>query len=388
MANTITFENYAPEIQLALDTVQRELVGAIPAVTLNMSGVERVALGQTVRSFRVPAATLVTSITPAKTAPDVADITVGDETMVMDKTAAVAFRFTGENDLLQDMGYGKSNVFRDMIAQGLRTMTNQIEADLIVEIAKGASRAYGTAGTNPFATSANALAYIQKIFDDNGTPTENRSVVIDTTAAAAFGSLAQFQQVNTNGGDELIRRGIITDKFGMMIRKSAGIGIHTSGTASGSTTDNAGYALGARTLTLASAGAGTILAGDVASFAGDSENAYVIKTGDADVSNGGSIVLNYPGLRKVMSAATKAISLAADFTTNVAFHQRAVELAIRAPKRPVMGDAGRSMVFTDPVTGLSFEAYIQGEYRQVYLELSCYYGIKVWKPENVAILLG
>ena len=67
----------------------------------------------------------------------------------------------------------------------------------------------------------------------------------------------------------------------------------TSGTASGATTNNAGYAVGATTITLASAGTGTILAGDVITFAGDT-NQYNVVSGDADVSNGGTITLAAP----------------------------------------------------------------------------------------------
>jgi hypothetical protein len=80
------------------------------------------------------------------------------------------------------------------------------------------------------------------------------------------------------------------------------------GTAAGATTDAAGYAIGVTTLTLASAGTGTILAGDAITLAGD-PNIYIVAIGDTDVSNGGTIVLASPGLRTVLSAATKAITI-------------------------------------------------------------------------------
>jgi hypothetical protein len=83
----------------------------------------------------------------------------------------------------------------------------------------------------------------------------------------------------------------------------------TPGTAANATTNAAGYAVGATTLTLASAGTGTIVAGDILTFADDT-NAYLVATGDTDVSNGGTIVLAAPGLRIAMSAATKTITLA------------------------------------------------------------------------------
>lgn len=79
------------------------------------------------------------------------------------------------------------------------------------------------------------------------------------------------------------------------------------GTASGATTNAAGYAMGVKTVTLASAGTGTILVDDIIQFAGDGHR-YTVTSGDADVSNGGTISFT-PGLRVAMSAATKAITV-------------------------------------------------------------------------------
>jgi hypothetical protein len=78
-------------------------------------------------------------------------------------------------------------------------------------------------------------------------------------------------------------------------------------TASGATTDSAGYAIGATTTTLAAAGTGTLVIGDIIRFAGD-DTYYEITTGDADVSGGGSVVFT-PGLKVAISAAPKAIEV-------------------------------------------------------------------------------
>jgi len=80
------------------------------------------------------------------------------------------------------------------------------------------------------------------------------------------------------------------------------------GTASGATTDSAGYAAAATTITLASAGTGTILAGDYVRFAGQTTS-YLVATGDADVSNGGTIVLAAPGLVTLLAASPIAITV-------------------------------------------------------------------------------
>ena len=82
----------------------------------------------------------------------------------------------------------------------------------------------------------------------------------------------------------------------------------TTGTASGALTDASGYAIGITAITLGSAGTGTILVGDVVTFAGDL-NPYVIATGDVDVSDGASIVLQAPGLLAAIPTSTTALTV-------------------------------------------------------------------------------
>lgn len=82
----------------------------------------------------------------------------------------------------------------------------------------------------------------------------------------------------------------------------------TKGTASGATTDATGYAIGTTTITLASAGTGTIIVGDRVTFAGDTVK-YVVMSGDSDVSNGGTITIASPGLLTAIPSSTTAITV-------------------------------------------------------------------------------
>ncbi|HMX99949.1 MAG TPA: P22 coat - protein 5 family protein, partial [Agitococcus sp.] len=148
------------------------------------------------------------------------------------------------------------------------------------------------------------------------------------------------------------------------------------------------YAVGATTITLASAGTGTILAGDVITFAGDT-NQYNVVSGDADVSNGGTITLAAPGLRKAMSAATKAITVLATSPRNMAFSRSAIVLATRMPERPQEGDMAIDvMTIQDPRSGLAFEVAMYPGYRKVRYEIALAWGVKNIKPEHTATLLG
>ncbi|MGD8305205.1 MAG: hypothetical protein PVF17_01000 [Ignavibacteria bacterium] len=84
--------------------------------------------------------------------------------------------------------------------------------------------------------------------------------------------------------------------------------IPDSGTASGATTDASGYSIGATSITLASAGTGDILTGDNIRFAGDT-NLYTVASGDADVSNGGTITLESPGLKQAIPSSATGINM-------------------------------------------------------------------------------
>ncbi len=384
MANTLT--DLIPDMYVALDVVSRELTGLIPAVTIDPS-TARAAVGQSVRSFVAPAAT-AGDITPAVTPPDDGDQTIGNVELQITKARRVPFRWNGEQSLqMNNGGAGVLNIQQNQIAQAVRTLVNEMETDLAGLHTKF-SRAYGTAGTTPFGTAGNFedASNVMKILKDNGAPLTDNHLVMNTAAGAKLIGLQS--RVDIQGDLGMLRQGVLLDTAGMMLRESAQIVTSTAGTASSATTDNAGYAVGTTTLTLASAGTGTLVAGDVITFAGDTNN-YVVTSGDTDVSNGGTITIAAPGLRVAMSAATKAITVVAAAARNMAFNRSAIILATRAPALPDGGDmAVDRTIVTDPRSGLSFELAMYKQYRQIQFELSAAWGVKVVKAEHTALLLG
>lgn len=385
-ANTLT--NLIPDVYAALDVVSRELVGFIPSVMRNAS-VDRVALNQTLRAFQTPANTAGKDITPAMSLPSAADQTVLNKSFTITKARAFPFSWSGEEqNSMNAGGPGYLSIKQDQIAQAIRAAVNEVETDIAVAAKNGASRAYGTAGTTPFASDLSDTAQVLKILLDNGAPTTDRHLVIDTTAGAKLRTLTQLTKANEAAGDTLLRQGTLLDVHGFAIRESAKVQTTTAGTAASATTNNAGYAVGATTITLAAAGTGTILAGDVITFAGDT-NKYVVATGNADVSAGGTIVLAAPGLRVAMSAATKAITMVATSTRNIGFTRNAIVLGTRLPALPEENDmALMREVVTDPRSGLSFEVAVYPGYRMNVYEIGLAWGVSVIKPEHTAILLG
>ena len=384
MPNTLT--SLIPDAYAALDVVSRELTGFIPAVGRDSSA-DRVALNQNFRITQAPVNSAGADITPAMSIPSASYQTIANKNFTITKSRVFPFSWTGEEMMGVDKGPGFLTIQQDQIAQAIRAAVNEIEADISVAGKNGASRAFGaTAGTAPLFTD---WASAKKILDDNGAPVSDRHSVIDTTAGVALRSTSNLYKVNEGGDATLLRQGVLGNLFGFDIRESAQIQTTTKGTAASATTNNAGYAVGATTLTLAAAGTGTIVAGDILTFAGDTANKYVVATGNADVSAGGTIVLAEPGLRVAMSAATKAITVFGTSARNLAFTRNAILLGTRLPALPAQGDlATDRYTITDPRTGLSFElAYYPG-YRMGTYHLSVAWGVTVIKPEHIAVIIG
>jgi hypothetical protein len=383
MANTLT--NLVPDLYAAMDIVSRELVGFIPAVTLDASA-ERASLNQTIRVPIAPASS-AGDVTPGTTPPDDGDQTIGNTTLSISKSRVVPFRWTGEEQRGLAPGAGYASIRQGQIAQAMRTLCNEVEADL-AGLYKRASRAHGTAGTAPFGSSpalgdaANAL----KILKDNGAPDGDLQLVIDTAAGVNLRSLTQLTKANEAGGDTLLRQGVLLDIFGMAIRESAQVKAHTKGTgASYQVNLLAGYAVGSTSIAV-DTGTGTIVAGDVFtnSQSGRDANKYVVGTALA----AGSLVLNEPGIR-VAWVDDDTVAVGNNYRANMAFHRSAMILVARPPALPEEGDmADDRMLITDPRSGLTFEVAMYRQYRRIRYEISLAWGVANIKPEHTCLLLG
>lgn len=394
MATILTLTDLLPDIYVSFDTIAREQVGFIPAVAKD-STAERAAIGESVRSPVVGAMTAedlessnVSANPPAQT--------IGNVEMQITKARSVPFGINGEETKgLQNAGtYGSINSQR--ITQALRTLTNEIEVDLAAQHIY-ASRAYGTATGTPFNTASDLTDFSNslRILEENGAPSSDLHMVLGSAAVNRLrGKQSTLFQLNTGGmsAEDLLRQGNITSApvMGFNLHQSAAVKtLVTTGTSnSAATSDAAGYAVGATVITLASAGTGSLIAGDIITFAGDT-NQYVLASGDADTSGGGSITLAAPGLKQAIPAAATTITLIAATTRNMAFHRSAIQLATRAPAMPEGGDnADDLMLIQDPYSGIYYEFVVYKQKRQIRWEVNCAWGVKTAKSEFMSLLIG
>jgi hypothetical protein len=384
MASPNTLTNLIPTLYAAADVVSRELVGFIPAVTRD-SRIDRVAINQTVNVPVVGAITPV-SITPGAYAPDTGGATPANVTVTISNQYQAPIAWNGDEQIAVGETGIYDNVVTQRFAQAMRSITNLVEADLAA-LHIATSRAYGTDGTQPFGTAGDLsdMAQTIKILEDNGAPqTDLRAVLSSTAIANIRGKQSALFKVNEAGTDQMLRRGIIGDIFGVGLGQSAQVKQSvTAGTGASYTTNTAGYAVGATAITLIT-GSGTILAGDMVTFAGDT-NKYVVAT----ALTGGVVTLAEPGLRQAVAASAVALTVGAATDRNMVFSKSAIVLATRSPYMPEGGDeADDVMDIVDPVSGLSFQVAMYRQYRQVHFEVALAWGCKMIAPRHTALLIG
>ncbi len=386
-SNNNTLTDLIPDAYAALDVVARELVGFIPSVTRDPMS-DRVAVGQTLRVPQTASNTAGRDTTPAMSLPTAANQTIGNAALTLTKSRNFPFSWSAEDRYAVNQGVGTLTINQQQIAQAIRAAVAEIEYDVAVAAYKGASRGLTANDTTLFKTNLADAAQIQKVLDDNGCPMSDRSMIVSTSAAAALATLTQLTKVNEAGTSDLLRQGILTDIFGMAIRKSAYIQNPAVGTAANAVLASAATTVGQTSFTLKAAGTGTIKAGDLVTIGvGGDTNKYVVAADVAAVS-GATLTINAPGLLVAQGAAEHAVAVVAAAPKNIALARPGILLATRLPISDENDMATDRQTITDPVSGLSFEIACYPGYRMCTYEVAIAWGVKVLRPEFIATLAG
>ena len=367
----------APTLFSAAQQVSAEPFGVIKAINASFDD-KRVAKGDKVNVPIAPTST-PTDFTPGATASTGADATADAVAVQITASKKTTWNLTGEQIRSLENGGNDQEWVRQMIAQGMRGLRNLAEADCAAAIKAGASRAFGTAGTTPFASDLSALTNARKILQDNGAPLADLQFVGDTSCGLNLRNLGIIQQAYQAGSDVERRTGEFLRQFGFQINESAGIMAHTIGTGTSYVTSGAD-AIGDRTITLAT-GSGTVLSGDVVTFAGDT-NKYVVNSG---VAAPGDIKIGRPGVRKAISTGT-AMTIGGAYVPNLAFERSAVVGVMRPPVMPENPTINQ-MLISDQF-GMTYLMLDIAQYGQRTWELHLAWGFSVVQGEHVAIVLG
>ncbi len=344
MANTLT--SVAPVLYSAARIVPRELTGFLASCQTNFDD-KGVAKGDSVVVGVSPVMTTA-NVTPSQTFTAGSDRSFSSATLTLNQFKEVSFNLTAE----QERSLANSGVAQELLAQtvkqGIRALVNGIESYVAGVCDASASRAFGTAATTPFATTIGDLANTRKLLVDNGAGMADLHLVMDTAAGVNFRSLANLYKVQEAGDSKLLRDGDLGRVYGIDVHESSQVVSHTKGTGASYTSDTAGYAVGSTSITLIT-GTGTVLAGDVVTFTGDT-NKYIVKTGAAAA---GAIVLQEPGLKVALATSAVAMTIGGTHASNIVMHRNAVMAVVRPAIQPE-GAIAEQMVLSDDQTGLSF----------------------------------
>lgn len=374
MANTLSA--IAPTMYSAAKEVANEPTALVSAINMNFDD-KGVAKGDTV-DVPVAPTRAEEDFTPAATSSTGDDATATDISVSISHSKKVSWNLSGEQQRSLQNAENDQEWVRQLIAQGMRTLRNGAEAVAYDALRVGASRAYGTAGTTPFASDLSAFTNARKILKDNGAPMADLHFVGDTNAELNLSNLGIIQQANQAGSDAERRSGNLGRQFGFALHSSAAIDAITKGTGSGYLVNNAsGYAVGDSTIA-ADTGTGTILAGDIVTIG---NHKYVVKT----ALSGGSFSIGAPGLREAV-ADNAAITVGANFTANLAFERSAFVGVMRPPLMPA-NPTQSTMLVSDP-QGLTYLMMEIAQYGQISWELHLAYGFKPINDEFAAVVLG
>lgn len=386
MANTLT--DLAPVLYSAAVEVSQEPVGFLDGINLNFDD-KGAAVGDTIRLPLAPAAA-ATDYTAAMVTTDGTDKIADSVDVTISKSVQTSWHLTGEQIRSLENSASDKEWVRQLVAQGMRTLKNEAEAACADAAYKGASRAWGTVATTPFASDINDIAAVRKILRDNGAPMADLQLVMDTAASYNLQKLAIYQQAQAAGSDAERRNGIFGKQFGFSMRESGSVDYHTAGTASTGMDTDAIEPLGETELTMTGADSGTVLAGDIIEnttqkAAGTDTNKYIVKSATVSGAATGNVIINTPGLQ-FASVAGDEWNLGGSYRANVAFERSAIVGAMRIPLIP--DNANIKQIPISAGNGMTFLlCEIIGD-GMITWRLHLAYGFKVIQPEHVAILLG
>ena len=365
----------------SLNTVARELTGAIMAVTRDSSA-EGVAVGQKIEFPIVPEASL-RDVEPSSTVPEVTGDEMGKRYLEITKSKAADVVWTGNEQV--GLGGMYDRILEDQITERMRSLANAVEEDLVsVAVVEGlnAGNGVGNGATSPFASDLSELTATLKKMQDNGAPTGELQAVLNTGASMNLRNLKQLQSVSAAGDQSLLRQGLLGKLVGFDIRESAGFKTHAKGTGAGYLVNGAAKA-GDTEITI-DTGTGTFVKGDLVKF-GTGGDSYVVAE---DVASGGTVLKLVSPLQKDIADNT-AVTIGDNYLASVAFPRSSLWLATRTVPMPEGGDMSvASRTISDPRSGLSFGVNLYPGYKQNHLEINLSWGVGVIKPKFVVPILG
>jgi len=383
----------------------------MPRVVNGSYSTEAKEFGNTI-DIPVPTAVSTIDVTPSNTPPASSGSTPGLVQLQLNKWKQNDPIHLTDNELTQ---IDKNKHFLPMqMSEALKSLANDVNVDIhnnYRNLSNGVFGATGTAGTTPFATTVAAATQGRKLLSQQLAPKTDRRGILDFDAEANALELSPFADAEKTMSSMVKIEGEIGRKYGIDWMSDDAVLTHTAGTldngtiAAANVNNGAGYAIGASSVNIDETSlTGTIVLGDVISFAGHSQTYCVIEnTSSAEYSGAGDVTTGvytaasnaitglsfYPALVAAV-ADNEVMTLTATHVVNMVMHRDAMAYATRplavASTDLELGSKIQSM--QDPVTGLILRLEVSRQHKQVVWEFDILWGSKLVRPELAARVLG
>jgi hypothetical protein len=385
MANTLT--NYLPKwLAAGLDVLRKNAV--MPMLVNNDFSMNAAAKGDYV-NIPVASTLSASNVTPGVTPATPSDLSPTNVQIALDKWKYVKFHLTDKE--LTQINAGESFVPNGINA-AIRALAEQVNSDLFATYS-GIYGYTGTAGTAPFGTDVSDLANARKILNQQLAPLSDRRLVIDPVAEAEALQLSAFTEAQKIGDATAIREGFLGRLMGFDIHMDQQVPLHTGGTLSDGDSANAkvngalsvgdtSVDLDETTLT------GTLVAGDIISFAGHDQT-YTVVTGGTAASNALAGVTFTPALTTAVDD-NAVVTLRASHRVNLAFHKDAFAFVARPLSGGIegFGTLAGAQVMQDPISKIPLRIQVIREWMQTSIVLDILYGVKLVRPELACRIAG
>ena len=393
MSNTIDASLY-PELYKRAYKVARKKYGILGGVLVNF-GSDSVNIGKagedkTYVTIPIAGAPTNRSFTAAQTATVGANSTHTMRQVQITKSESYSWHQT--DDEVAAMGIGGNDNVKDVFMQEVEIamdgLMDLVSEDVVTDLPKWCSYARGVAGTTPFAADLSPLTACWRELNENGAPEEGRSFVMNHAASENFMNLAAVQQVNVSGSDAALRSGIMLPHYGFRIALDTNLDAVTKGTATGYDA-NGGEPIAETTIVCDGSSTGTILAGDVITWAGDATK-YVVADTTQSLSGGaaGNIVINSPGLKATLATTVEGTT-GANYTPSLAVQKNGYVVVMRPPSISANTTTVKSVTpITDASTGLTFFLVELPGYGLTTWELHLAWGFQGLNPAFNILYLG
>jgi len=333
----------------------------------------------------IPSAVSVEDVIPGPTSTQAPDTSLKSVPINLNQWKMARFYLTDKD--LQEVA--ASSVVPMQLQEAAKSLADFVN-EYILGLYVKAYGFVGVPGTTPFATDHSEIVDAGRVLTTQLAWKRDRRFVFDEFTEANALKLPAFSNVSFTGDATAINEGRIIHKLGFDWEAMQGVQTHVKGTiaATGALTVNGAHLAGATVVSLAAgvAQTGTLVPGDIITFAGDTQT-YVVSVGNTWAGSDNQSVTINPGL-KVAPAGGEAVTVKETHTANIAFHRDAIAFANRPLSDNIDGMGNLIEPGFDPVSGIQYRMEVTRQNKQTEFALDILFGAEMVRPELACRVAG